>query len=81
MQEREEEEEGGAQETIISRGALDDLNRIFMELADGQYENVKYDLKAHKMLPAAPTAPDDTDAWTEPVSVEADWGALLEVES
>ncbi len=65
----------------ISRGALDDVNRIFAELAEGDYTNVKYDLKAHKSLTTVPSAAVDTDGWVEQVVEEADWGALLEVES
>lgn len=65
----------------MSRGALDDLNRVFTELAGGEYTNVKYDLKAFKMMPTATAAASDTDGWAQQVVSEADWSVLLEVES
>ena len=65
----------------VSRGALDDLNRVFMDLASGEYTNVKYDRRAFKMLPSAPAAASDTDGWARQVVSEADWSALLEGQS
>jgi hypothetical protein len=81
MQLAQQAQKDQSENSAISRGALDDVNRIFAELAKGDYTNVKYDLKAHKSLTTVPAAASDTGSWVEQVVEEADWGALLEVES
>ena len=70
------------EEPGISQGTLNELNRVFAELAEDTSAYAPkgfYDLKEAKMLPLVPPDLTDTGDWAESAGAveEADWSALL----